>query len=485
MNPVKPTLTTLLIRRHFWAALLTLILLLSVLLALTDIVLLHNRRHALAQQLDVIESTENAALLLCDIGNRPGKEHAGMLILDAEGHWSSEPTDKPSLYGPTPPMKYAHWDQALTVLSTGAVHGTGHLPWLSEPVIWAARRMDNPDGDPEIVVAWERVGSIRAATVSIYVAVGIAILFAFGISIAVALNTVKGVRVVLDGIADSSGRMAAGDFSGRLPPQPTVELDRVTQSINALAHALHRTTSDLHDDHQRLQRLEETQRQFVADASHELRAPLTSMRVTLEAWQDGILRPDEQPQALMRLLQETERLGSLVMSLLDLSRIDSGRETIVLAPLDLVQVIHEVCAGMRDPRRAAIDIDIPADFPPVLANKDAVYRVLYNLIENAQRFTAPAGTIRIRTTPDDTGTRISVSDTGCGIDAEFLPRIWDRFARAPEARVNEKTGSGLGLAIVKSLVEAMGGQVAAESIPGCGTTVSFRLRFAGEQRKSS
>lgn len=474
MNPAKPTLTALIIRRHLWAALLTLTILLFALLALTDIVLLRNRRHALAQQLYAVESADDAALLLCDIGSQSGKDHAGSLILDAEGHWTSEPPmhnvkDVPRL------PHYTLWDQAPAVLRTGALHGMGHLPWVNETVIWAARKMANPDGEPEIVVAWERVGSIRTATVPIYIAVVIATLLAFGVSSAVALNTVKDVRLVLEDIAGSSSQMAAGDFTVRLSPQPAEELNRVTTAINMLARELNRTTHDLHAEHARLQRLEGLQRQFVADASHELRAPLTSMRVTLEAWQDGVLRPDEEPAALRRLLQETERLGNLVKRLLDLSRIESGRECLEPAPVDLAHVSAVVAGNCTQPHLAAIGIDIPSGLSLVLADEDALYRICYNLIENAQRFTPSTGMVHLWAAMDGDMVRFGVTDTGCGISSAFLPRIWDRFARAPEARAEGKAGSGLGLAMVKALVEAMDGTVGAESIPRHGTTVWVSL----------
>ena len=482
MSARKPTLTALVVRRHFGAALLTLGVLLLAILALTDVVTLRNRRHALAQQLSAISSANDTMLLLSDLSGRQDELHTGSLILDAQGHWTDEPTPEVPIGPDNPRHPDLHrWEYAPAVLKAGILRGESPLPWEPKPVIWAARKLDNPDGEPEIVVAWERVDAIRAAATPIYFAVALVTLLAFGISVAVALNTIKDVRGVLDVIADSSAQMAAGDFSVRLPQQPAQELDRVCAAIHLLAQELDRTTGDLHAEHEHLQRLEGLQRQFVADASHELRSPLTAMRVTLEAWQDGVLRPDEQPAALGRLLSETERLGNLVGSLLNLSRIEFGRETVAPAPLRIAGVIEAVTAGFHQPQRARVLVALPDGVPPVMADRDALHRVLHNLLENAQRFTDPRGTIRVWAQPDGAMVRIGVTDTGCGIAPDFLPRIWDRFARASDARAEGRAGSGLGLAIVKALTEAMGGEVGVTSTLGAGTEIWLRLPAATPQ----
>jgi len=467
--PSKPTLTRLIIRRYLWAALLTLGLSLLAILMLTDFVMMRSRRHALAEQLFAIENADDAMLFLYDGGSH-SKNYAGSLILDAQGHWLPEqPAGK---HAGLPPR----WTLAPHVLAAGVLHGTGHLPWVDKPVVWAARKLENPDGAPEIVVAWERVSDVRIAMQPIYFAVVFATLLAFGIGMAVALNTVKGVRRVLEDIAQSSSHMAAGDFQVRLPVQPAEELDRVSTSINQLAHDLAQTTDDLRNEHTRLLRLEGLRRQFVADASHELRSPLTAMRVMLEAWQDGVLHPEEQPQTLQELHQETERLTLLVGKLLDLSRIETGREVVSLAAVEVNDVAQKTLRCFREGVGAPVEMALFDPLPPVLADADALLRILQNLVENARRFTPPDGVIRVWAELEADSVRLGVTDTGSGIPPEFLPFIWDRFARAPSARAEGKAGSGLGLAIVKALIEAMGGEVGAESEPGVGTTVWVRLR---------
>ncbi|OPZ82812.1 MAG: Alkaline phosphatase synthesis sensor protein PhoR [bacterium ADurb.Bin429] len=120
-------------------------------------------------------------------------------------------------------------------------------------------------------------------------------------------------------------------------------------------------------------------------------------------------------------------------------------------------------------------MDAPDDLPAALADPDAVHRILRNLVENARRFTPAEGTITLWAEAEEDGIRLGVTDTGSGISPEELPRIWDRFARAAQARADGTAGTGLGLAIVKALAEAQGGDVGAESEPGIRTMVWVRL----------
>ncbi|HEY3379005.1 MAG TPA: HAMP domain-containing sensor histidine kinase [Armatimonadota bacterium] len=471
MSHRKPTLAAMLVRHHLWAAALTLGLVMLCLLVLADLVNLRVHRSALANRLRTIETVDAATSPFLGIYSHTDPNQISYILLDGQGRWRDGATaTKRSHRVPAP-----RWARASSVFAQGELAGRGELPWVTDPVIWAARRMQTPDGKPMLMVAWYRVNAIRANTIAVYGAVVVAILLAFAVSVTLALRTAKSVTTVIDEIAKSSSRMAAGDYRVQLPVQPTRELDHVSRAITQLADNLDHTSADLHAEHARLERMERLQRQFVADASHELRAPLTSMRVTLEAWQDGVLRPGEQQHALAQLLRETERLGTLVSRLLDLSRIESGREGVTSAPVSVRDVAYEILMAFTDPTGASLVVEMPDDLPPALADRDALYRILQNLVENARRFTPVEGTITISAVLDGEAICLRVADTGCGIAAEELPRIWDRFARAAEARAQGKAGSGLGLAIVKGLTTAMDGQVGVESVPGQGMTVWVRL----------
>lgn len=468
----KPTLASIILWRHLWAAGITLGVVMLALLALADQVNLHARAQSLARELrEEVAADPDGAL-------NPGVFRCtGRLVLSASGEiicagmGMGRAMGRGHGFGPGR-GRVVQWAPAQTVLNTGAAQGIGKLPCSSEQAVWAAVLVTDTPAGSMVVVNWDHISSVRAGMLTTYGAVILATLLAFAVSMGLALRTARYVTAAVDAVADSGDRLAAGDYSVRLHPQPTAELDRVSHSLNRMADVQQHTINELQAEHARLSALEGAQRRFVADASHELRAPLTTMRVTLEAWQDGLLRPEEYCEAISRLRVETDRLAGLVTQLLDLSRLEAGREQLGLEPLNLAEVIrHGLSAYMANGSEGApVQTDLRDDLPRVQADPSAVTRIVLNLVENARHFTPAQGHIRVWAAEDEVGIRLCVSDTGTGIAPDLLPTIWDRFARAEQSG-----GTGLGLAIVKALAEAMGGSVGAESMPGRETTVWVRL----------
>ncbi|WP_025745746.1 sensor histidine kinase [Kallotenue papyrolyticum] len=217
------------------------------------------------------------------------------------------------------------------------------------------------------------------------------------------------------------------------------------------------------------------QQRFVADAAHELRTPLTALSSALELLLLGaITEPEAQRRALQRSYALLERLSRLVGQLLLLSRLDA-RLPLPRAPVDLCALAQEVIAEL-EPLLAEHDLRFegPAR-AEVMGHADQLRQVIFNLLDNARRYTPAGGRIVVRVVPEHQSTRLIVSDTGIGIAAEALPRVWERFWRVDQQRTAGSGGSGLGLAIVKSSVEAHGGSVAITSRPGQGTTVECVL----------
>ncbi len=467
----KPTLFQSLVRQHLWAAAITVAVLMLGLLLVADLANMAARQRAMASELRTIESVDIGITDRVNTVSEAQEGQRGMMLVDELGHWTAADGIK---RGKSRQPQEQPWDQAKTALSQGEWQGSGRLPWVSEPVVWASRVMYDPDGERVILVTWHKISAIRATALGTsYALVVSATLLAVVAGVGVAMRSSRRVTRLLDSIAESSTRMAGGDYQIHLASQPVRELDRVTGAINRLA-------ADLKGEHERLERLERLQRQFVADASHELRAPLTSMRVTLAAWLDGVLEPDEQGEALGRLQQQAEHLSQLVTNLLDLSRIESGRETVRMEQVDVGEVAAEVAAVWRGLPGAEIAAEIPDDLPCAWADAAAVRRVVQNLVENSRRFTPAEGKIRIWAEARGSKLRVGVTDTGCGIAPDFLPRIWDRFARVSGSEPRERQGSGLGLAIVKALVQTMGGEVGADSEVGAGTTVWMELGIRQE-----
>jgi signal transduction histidine kinase len=223
-----------------------------------------------------------------------------------------------------------------------------------------------------------------------------------------------------------------------------------------------------------LRRLETVRRDFVANVSHELKTPLTAVRGFAETLLDEEI-PAEQRRAFARTIRDNaERMQRIVDDLLDLSRIESGGWHPRARPVDIEGVVREVFAAVHDTanrRGLQLIADVPPRVATVHADPTAFRQVLSNLVENAVRYTS-SGSVTVRSRPGAGGVWIDVRDTGVGIAAEHLPRIFERFYRVDTARSRELGGTGLGLAIVRHLVDAHGGRVDAASVPGVGTTIS-------------
>ena len=236
-----------------------------------------------------------------------------------------------------------------------------------------------------------------------------------------------------------------------------------------------------------IRRLEAVRRDFVANVSHELKTPLTSISGYAETLVGEQPDPVTTKRFLEVILANARRMHRLVDGLLDLSKIESGGWHPVVEPLDAPSVVRETW-GLFAERAAARNIGFVPQFDgkagTIQADPDALRQILTNLFDNALRYTQPGGRITVTLAPDEGGVRLSVRDNGSGITPEHLPRIFERFYRADPARSREEGGTGLGLAIVKHLVEAHGGSVEAESQWGLGTTITCRFPAPTEIRSS-
>ncbi len=240
-------------------------------------------------------------------------------------------------------------------------------------------------------------------------------------------------------------------------------------------------------------RLEAVRRDFVANVSHELKTPLTVVGGFAETLTDEDLPPERRRQFAETILANTRRMQRIVDDLLDLSRIESGGwvpKPIVVDTRAAATDAVLPSKALAEEKGVALELFIPDDARTVLADPTALRQVLTNLVENAVRHT-PAGSVTVTAhrdngalaghdgdalgaNPDlaEHGVWLTVRDTGVGIAAEHLPRIFERFYRVDRARAREAGGTGLGLAIVRHLVEAHGGRVRADSQPGRGTAVA-------------
>ena len=256
--------------------------------------------------------------------------------------------------------------------------------------------------------------------------------------------------------------IADGDLSHRVP-----EGDPRTEA-GELGEALNRMLGEIEEAFDERTRSEDRLRQFVADASHELRTPVATIRGYAELYRVGGLRDEaDLDDAMRRTEQEARRMGALVDDLLLLNRLDQGRP-LERAPVDLAQLARDAAldATAVDPTRA-VDVDLSGT-ATVDGDEDRLRQVIGNLVGNALAHTAPGTPVAIRVTAGDDDVVLEVSDEGPGMEPEVAAHAFDRFYRGDPARSRHRGGSGLGLAIVAATVEAHSGTVALQTAPGDG-----------------
>jgi signal transduction histidine kinase len=266
--------------------------------------------------------------------------------------------------------------------------------------------------------------------------------------------------------------VARGDYRERVPASGPTEVRALAHDVNAMADSV--------------QASQRTLREFLANVSHELKTPLTSIRGFNQAMLDGTLEtPAERARAARVIDAESRRLLHLVGGLLDLSRIESGQQKMLVAPVrvsELLSHVRDVFALRAEETGVQLDVrPDDAGAGVVSADFDRVEQVLGNLIDNAFRHSSPGARIEVAARPAPPGfVEIYVRDEGPGIAPEDLPHVFDRFYRG--AGETAGSGAGLGLAISKEIVRAHGGDIRAESGPGGGSTFAFALPAAPVQR---
>ena len=261
-----------------------------------------------------------------------------------------------------------------------------------------------------------------------------------------------------------------------------VETEPKKQFLGVIATPLGGGSLVLLQDLTELRRLETVRRDFVSNISHELRTPVASLKVLAETLEGGAIDDKAVAQDFLHKINiEVDRLTQMVNELGELSRIESGEFPLKLETVDLSEVVRQVSERLRAQAERgglSLKINTPPDLPEALADEEGVEKILVNLLHNAIKFTPPGGRVTISTKVAGDNILVSVADTGVGIPADDLPRIFERFYKADRARAGG--GTGLGLAIAKHIMEAHGGRIWAESEEGRGSTFTFTLPLAAK-----
>ena len=296
---------------------------------------------------------------------------------------------------------------------------------------------------------------------AVWISLLIAVLVASLVAVAIALAMVRPLRRQIRELSQVARQVEDGDFSHRvqLGPDAGEEVTLLATSFNAMAT--------------RLGEVEDARRQLLADLAHELRTPIASLSVTVEALGDGVL--DADPATLATLTEQAGRLTRLAGDLRDISDAE-GALSVHRTPCDVAELVEEArAAAAEDYARAGVELAIEG-WPRgrVMADRQRIGQVLANLLSNALRHTPSGGRVALAAGTGGDGTRISVADTGDGIEPEHLPHVFERFYRTDTARTRDAGGTGIGLAVSAAIAEAHGGTLTASS-PGVGQGSVFTL----------
>jgi two-component system OmpR family sensor kinase len=289
----------------------------------------------------------------------------------------------------------------------------------------------------------------------------IVLLLATGI---VAALIVAPARRRLSDLETATARLGAGDLSARASEDGGDEVARLARSFNRMA-------VELAARDEALRTSDRLRRQMLADVSHELKTPLTSMRGYLETIRmlGGSLDPDTRERYIDTVEQETLRLERIVKDLLDLARYENGVTRIEPRVFAIDRVFERVC-NRHEREAISRHVQLRRQIAPaadqVVGDPDRIEQVIDNLVANALRHTPEGGSVDMRATADRHSFVLTVTDSGDGIPAEHLPHVFERFYKVDEARSNGSGGSGLGLSIAKAVVDQHGGTIGVHSAPG-------------------
>jgi signal transduction histidine kinase len=301
---------------------------------------------------------------------------------------------------------------------------------------------------------------------------GVLLLFGAGIAISfgvfVSASLTRGVRQV----ERAAERLAEGDLAARVEVDGRDEIARLAATFNRMADQLEAAA-------RKQRELDTLRRDLIAWTSHDLRTPLTSIRVVVEALADSVIDDPETVQRYLHAIRsDVHSLNGLIDDLFELAQLDAGGMVFDKVPVALSDLISDVLERMRtlaEQRRVQLDGQVSAQVDPVTIDPPKIERVLTNLIGNAIRYTPEGGRVTIDAQRRDGQVRVSVRDTGEGIADDDLPRVFERFYRGERSRSRSSGGAGLGLAIAKGIVEAHGGSIEVTSRPGEGSIFTFTL----------
>lgn len=352
----------------------------------------------------------------------------------------------------------------VTILSDGKYVGTGNLNGLleNEYDIMALRLATDPAGSVFVCVPHEDLGAVYQDIVKTTVIMGVLVMAA-GVIVIIFLS--DQIRSPLRSMERAARSFAKGDFTVRVPENVGGEIGELAVVFNNMARSL--------------AELEEQRSSFLANVSHDLRTPMTTISGFIDGILDGVIPAEKQDYYLQIVGDEVKRLSRLVRTLLELSRIQAGDRKFNFVCFDVYKMAWQILVSNEkriNDKELEVDFDADDDAMYVIADTDAIYQVLYNLIDNAVKFAYNKGLLRIQIKHEGSYIRITVYNEGCGVSKEDMPHLFDRFYKADKSRGLDKTGTGLGLNIARVIMVAHGDDIKADSVEGKYCSFTFHLK---------
>ncbi|MGA2268589.1 MAG: ATP-binding protein [Bryobacteraceae bacterium] len=302
---------------------------------------------------------------------------------------------------------------------------------------------------------------------------------AFLPAIAIAAVLARFISRRLAAIMSHAGELARGNFRARLAHTDSSEFGQLAKTLNDTAENLQQTVAQLQREHAELEKVERMRKDFVINVSHELRTPLASIQGYTETLMDGALDdPDHNLRFLGIIRHNAERLARLTEDLLTLSRIEQKRQKFEFESHLVNKLLKDAVEQVRpiaEKNDIRLEQEHAGEDATAWCDSEAVSQIFGNLLDNAIKYTPSGGRITVGARPAGRYMEVYVRDTGIGIPAEDLPRLFERFYRVDKARSRELGGTGLGLSIVKHLVAALHGTTRVESCVNQGSTFYFTL----------
>lgn len=290
------------------------------------------------------------------------------------------------------------------------------------------------------------------------------------LSLIILLFFARSVFKPLKKIRKATKEYAKGNLEYRIEINSRDEIGQLAASLNYMSKEIAKS--------------DDFQRKFVANISHDFRSPLTSIKGYAQAMMDGIIEPEQYEKYLNIIVSETERLQNLTESILTLNRYDSNSLTIEKSDFDVNRIIRDTAAlfeGKCKPKHISIQLLLCGQELMAFADKGKIQQVIYNLVDNAIKFSHPNSRIVIETTIRNDKIFVSVKDFGIGIPKDSLSEVWNRFYKTDLSRGKDKKGSGLGLSITREIIYAHGETIDVISTEGVGSEFVFSLEKAKER----